>query len=358
VSWLREHACAAIRWRTVHDVLPPGSVSHADLDLLRAELLQYGPVVQTIKKQKSDGTWGGNMLGLVAAKAQGIKDVGTVSRYRHLVELGAPRSERAFQLTDRVLYRVLSRDDDPKLLFEYQKPAKANPGLAVWARELLREAATAALAHAGLVDDPRVRGAAHKILTNVSHFLRSDAAQKPIVRKGSRNILNPDAHPPSLFAIATLAYMSNVQRERAGLLERMGAYLGRSETKRSYTIIIGRKVLQPTFHFLGDPLQTDSAGNAKDLPFALHWIELLVRLGMLDESPVAKRILARLIKDCDGQGVWSPKNLRSVPKGKSRLADFAFPLESDNRNPEKRKADVTFRLALIAKLAGWELDFV
>jgi hypothetical protein len=32
-----------------------------------------------------------------------------------------------------------------------------------------------------------------------------------------------------------------------------------------------------------------------------------------------------------------------------------FPLESDGKRPESRQADVTFRMALIARLAGWEL---
>jgi hypothetical protein len=123
-------------------------------------------------------------------------------------------------------------------------------------------------------------------------------------------------------------------------------------------IKIGRKIIQPTFQILGDPLQTDSAGNAKDLPFALHWIELLARLDMLSTSPVAQRILVRLLRDCDERGVWSPRNLRALPKSKSKLADFAFPLEVDVRDTERRKADVTFRIALIAKLAGWQLDFV
>jgi hypothetical protein len=70
------------------------------------------------------------------------------------------------------------------------------------------------------------------------------------------------------------------------------------------------------------------------------------------------RILGRLLRDCDNRGVWSPKNLRTFPKSPSKLADFAFPLEIDGKSQEARKADVTFRLALIAKLAGWELELV
>lgn len=301
--------------------------------------------------------WGGNILGIAPSKAQGIRDVGTVARYRQLIELGVPPTGRACRLAERVFFRLLSRDEDPVLLFEYRKAAKVNPGLREWVRDLMREAATAALAQGGHVEDPRVRGAAHRISTRVSQFLRSDLATKPIIRRRSRNLLDPDAYPPTLFSVAIAAYMPNLQRERAGFVERLGAHLSVPQTKRSYIIKIGRKIIQPTFHVLGDPLLADSVGNAKDLPFALHWIELLTRLGVLHVSPVARRILGRLLRDCDQRGVWSPRNLRTIPKSKSRLADFAFPLEADSRDPERRKADVTFRIALIAKLAGWQLEF-
>jgi hypothetical protein len=39
------------------------------------------------------------------------------------------------------------------------------------------------------------------------------------------------------------------------------------------------------------------------------------------------------------------------------VADFAFPLEAEAKTLERRQADVTFRLALIAKLAGWTLEY-
>ncbi len=326
--------------------------------VLREEVHQYKRVTQTIRKQRSGGTWGGNMLGLATAKSQGIADVGTVAQYRHLVELGVPRVERAFRLADRLFYRLLSRDEDPKLLFEYEKAAKGNEGLAIWGREFLREGATVALAHAGHEQDPRVRGAAHRIATNVSQFLRSDLSEKPLIRKGSRTTLHPEAYPPTLFSVAIIAYMPNLRRERAGFVERLGHFLSQPMTKRPWVIALGKKTVKPTFHFLGDPLRADSAGNPKDLPFALHWIELLARMGALEASATAVRILSRLLRECDQDGVWSPKNLRGFPKSPSKLADFAFPLECDEKAAESRRVDVTFRLALIAKLAGWDLELV
>ena len=90
-----------------------------------------------------------------------------------------------------------------------------------------------------------MRGSAHKILTNVSQFLRSDLAEKPILRKGSRNILHPEASPPTLFAVTIVAYMPRLQRERAGFVERLGTFLTKPATKRTYVIQLGRKVIKP-----------------------------------------------------------------------------------------------------------------
>ena len=358
VSWIRQFGSPAIRWRTVRDVLPEGSATPEDIGALREELLAQKNVSQVLKKQKPDGVWAGNILGVAPSKAQGIRDVGTVAQYRHLLELGLPRTERAYRLAERAFFRILSRDEDPKLLFEFHKAAKTNPGLVTWARDQMREGVTAALAQSGQIEDPRVRGSAHRIISGVSQFLRSELAEKPLTRSGSRNVLDPHAYPPTIFSVAIVAYMPNLRRERAGFVERLGHYLSQQPPKKTYSIVIGRKILKPTFQILGDPIKTDASGNPKDLPLALHWIELLVRMGMLDRSPSGQRVLSRLLRDCDSQGVWSPKNLRALPKSPSRLADFAFPLEPQDRTLECRKADVTFRLALIAKLAGWRLDYV
>jgi hypothetical protein len=357
VSWLRLHASAPIKWRTVNDILPPGAASPADFEALRSELLQHKHVLQVMKKQKASGLWGDNILGLAPNKTLGYKDVGTVAQYRHLVELGLPRDDRAFRLTERVFYRLLSRDEAPDLQFEYKAAGKGNAELTNYTRSLFREGATVALAHAGLIEDPRVRGSAHRIASQVSVFLRSELSAKPLVRKGSRTVLNPEACPPTTMSVATVAYMPTLQRERAGFVERLCAFLADPEPKKKYVITLGRKVLPPIYHLLGNPVEVDRAGNPKDLPLALYWIELLVRLGMLHTNEAAVRSLERLMADVDSQGVWAPKNLRALPKSASRLADFAFPLEQDAKTLERRQADVTFRLALIAKLAGWTLEF-
>lgn len=321
-------------------------------------MVQSRAVTQVLKKQKSTGLWGDNILGLAPNKTLGYRDVGTVAQYRRLLALGVPRDHRTFRLTERLFFRLLSRDESPDLLAEYKTAAKGNAELTSWARALFREGATVALSHAGLVEDPRVRGSAHRIASQVSQFLRSELSTKPLVKRGSRSILDPEAYPPTAMSVAMIAYMPTLQRERAGFVERLCAYLAEPAPKKKYVIQLGRKVIPPIHQLLGNPIEVDRSGNPKDLPLALYWIELLVRLQMLKTNEAAVKALLRMLADVNDQGVWAPRNLRALPRSPSKLADFAFPLEADVKSLEQRQVDVTFRLALIGKLAGWSLEYV
>jgi hypothetical protein len=357
LSWLRQHAGECIRYRTDTELAPAGSVGPERVEAARLAIEQSKAALAVVKKQKDTGVWGGNILGLAPSVAQGIKDVGTIPQYRRLLQLGWPSGGRPFKLADRILFRLLSRDEDPALLFEFQKTVKADPAAAQTVRAVIREAASAALAEAGHVDDPRLRGAAHKIANGVSQFLRSPLAEKPFVRAGSQTVLNPQAYPPTWYSVAMIAAMPNIQRERAGFTERLGNYLALPAPKKAYVVQVGKKTAKPSNILLGDPIEADSKGTPKDLPLALHYIELLARIGALHTAPVATKVLARLLKDCDENGVWAPKGLRSLPKPVNRISYHYFPLDGETKAPESRQVDVTFRLALIAGLLGWELEY-
>src|SRR5258706_1472532 len=120
--------------------------------------------------------------------------------------------------------------------------------------------------------------------------------------------------------------MPSLQRERAGFVERLCAFLAAPAPKRPYVILVGKRVAKPTTQLLGDPLVADSAGRTKDLPLALHWIELLARMGMLSSSQTAQRILGPLLSEGDANRVWNPGGLRGLPTGTTGPADFAIPL--------------------------------
>ncbi len=351
-----EHGSESIRARVLTDLAPEGYVPpdslHVAAQAVRDSTLAQG----VVNKQKDSGIWGANLLGVAASARAGIKAVGTIPQYRRLIELGYPRVSRPFKLANRVLFRLLSRDDDPALLFEFKKWA-IDIDSTEWVRHHIRVAATATLGEAGYVEDPRIRGSAHKIATAVSNFLRGPLMENPFVRVKGANVLNPSAYPPTWYLVAMIAAMPNLRRERAGFTERLGQYLGATATRRAFTIKVGRRTIKPDYLLLGNPIDADSRGNAKDLPLALHFIEQLARLGGIPHSPAAERVLKRLIGECDTLGVWHPRRMPTIKKATHLACYHSWGLQTETKSPEGRLVEVTFRLALIAKHAGWELSY-
>ncbi len=360
LSWLDEAASVPIQYRALTEVAPESARDPARVAVLREQLLHYREALAIARKQKDTGLWGGNLLAPSPSKAMGWKETGTIFQYRRLLELGWPSDHRAFRFADRFLFRLLSRDEDPSLLVEFQRPAKADPGLARWARGMAAQGAAAALARGTSVhaEDPRLRGAAHRIASDISLYLRSGLPEKPFKKAHGKTVLEPLAYPPTVFSVEMLAFLPAVQRERAGFLERLASYFSTPAPRRAFFILAGKKLIKPLFEILGDPLRADAQGRISDVPFAVYWLELLARLGILRQVPSAVRVLARLYSECDGQGIWSPKNLRVLPKSATPVVAHYFPLEGPGKSPAQRQTDVTFRLALIARLMGIPIESV
>src|SRR2546430_16062417 len=102
-------------------------------------------------------------------------------------------------------------------------------------------------------------------------------------------------------------------------MERLGQFGSAPAPRRAFSILADKKLHKPMFEILGDPLRSDAQGHVTDIPFALYWIELLARLGLVRQIPSASRVLARLFNECDDRGIWSPKSLRAMPKATSQI---------------------------------------
>lgn len=356
LTWLLEHGSPSIRARVLRDLAPEGFAEPRLVDEATAAVVESRVAREIASKQGDDGVWGGNLLGVTPAARSGIGDVGTIPQYRRLLELGYPRTGRPFKLADRVLFRLLSRDTSPELLFEYARIA-TDIDTTDWTRAHERIAATAALAEAGYVEDPRVRGAAHKIATDVSNFMRSPLADNPYIRVGGTTLLHPEAYPPTWYLVAMIAAMPNLRRERAGFTERLAQYLGASASKRVFLVQVGRRKIKGDYLLLGNPIEADSHGHPKDLPLALHALEQLARIGALVHSPVGVRVMNRLLAECDPHGVWRPKKMPTIKKAIHPAAYHSWGLQEEAKSGDARYVETTFRLALVAKKAGWELTF-
>ena len=350
LGWLLTHASPAIRYRALCEVAripaPPrlAALSYAQPSALRLAL-----------SQRSDGTWGPTILGVPAgARRDPIAHVGLVPGARRLLEYGWDRESPPLVRARRLLFRLLAEDDDPAYLFEFGAEAGKSEEVARLRRGLLREAAAATLAQAGYETDPRLRGAARRILERVTDFLRSPLAQKPWVRVGNKQVLAAEASPPSVYALTMLAYMPLFRSEHYGDMERLYRHLTGPLPRQESMQLCGEEIVAQPQLVLGDQLPHRNAADA-DVPAALAWLEVMARLNFLRRNENWSKLFDRFLDDRDREGVWHPHKGMEVPTSPNPYVWPTFPLE-DGSGPEARWTDVTFRLGLIARLSGRPIE--
>ena len=181
-------------------------------------------------------------------------------------------------------------------------------------RALLREAAAAALAQAGYEGDPRLRGAARRILTRMADYLRSPLAQKPFIRQGNQHMLAAEAAPPSFYTVMMLAHMplfrAEHHREMDALYTHLvaaaapaggGAARGQARRRRCRTwcLAICCRTAMP-------PMPTCRS--------RVYWLELMARLGFLKRNENWSKLFERFLEDRDREGVWHPHKGTGEPE--------------------------------------------
>ncbi len=304
--------------------------------------------------QQSDGTWNHAMLSLPSNRAEHFEGIGTINAVRRLLEYGWDKDTPPLYLARRVLFRLLAEDQDPEYLFELGGKAASDDDMARRARAILREAAAATLAQAGYEGDPRLRGAARRILDRVAAYLRSPLAEKPFVRVGNQHMLPSEAAPPSVYALLMLAHMPLFRNEHHDAMAVLYQHLSSPLPRQDAIQLCGTKAVPQPHLVLGDLLPNRNAADA-DVVLAITWLELMARLGFLKKNDNWGKLYERFLDDRDAQGVWHPhKGLNAVRTTNPFLWPF-YPLE-DHGAGDERWTDITFRLGLIGRLSGRTID--
>jgi hypothetical protein len=350
LSWILSHAAAPIQYRSLTEVarLGPRPESLASL------VLSFRPALLLGLTQDASGVWNNSMLALPTGRSETFEGVGTIPAYRRLLEYGWDRESPPLVHARRMLFRLLAEDDDPALLFELAPKAKGDPDLIHRGRAMLREAAAAALAHAGYEGDPRLRGAAQRILDRVDAYFRSPLAQKPWIRVGNKQVLSPEAAPPSIHVITMIAHMPLFRSEHHTQVEHLYAHLAQPLPRQESQQLVGSHIVPQPHLVLGDMLPNRNAADA-DVPFALTWLELMARLQYLRRNDGWLNLYERFLDDRDRDYVWHPHRGTAMPRSSNPAVWPGFPLEPVTSGDE-RWTDVTFRLGLIARLLGRPID--
>ena len=352
LGWLLEHASAAIKYRAITDV----AKLSAPGDKISSLPFTHRPALTLAVQQAPDGTWNHSMLTVPSSRAEHFEGVGTINAVRRLLEYGWDRDTPPVAHARRVLFRLLAEDDDPDYLFEFGAKGSVDEDVARRGRAILREAAAAALAQAGYEGDPRLRGAAKRILERINGFLKSPLAQKPFVRVGNQHVLAPEAAPPSLYALELFAHMPLFRIENFEAMDRLYQHLAQPLPRQEAVQLCGKKVIAQPHLMLGDMLPNRNAADA-DVVWAIMWLELMARLGFLRRNDNWSRLLDRFLEDRDSAGVWHPHKGMGTARSTNPFAWAMYPLEETQAGDE-RWTDMTFRIGLIARLSGRPIELV
>jgi hypothetical protein len=315
----------------------------------------YRPAMLLALQQSVDGTWNRSMLSLPSTRSDTFEGVGTINAVRRLLEYGWDKDSPPLIHSRRVLFRLLAEDNDPEFLYELASKNQ-DDDLIRRGRSLLREAAGAALAHAGYEDDPRLRGVARRVLERINNFLRSPVAQKPWIRVGNQHVLAAEAAPPSMYALTMFAHMPLFRTEHFEAMDRLYHFLSQPLPRQEPLQLIGKKVVPQPHLVLGDHLPNRNAADA-DVPSAIAWLELMARLGFLKRNENWSKLFDRFLDDRDEQGVWHPHKGLAAVRSANPFVWPTYPLESALSGDE-RWTDATFRLGLIARISGRPIEAV
>jgi hypothetical protein len=353
LDWLLAHAAPPIKYRALTEV---ARLTPAETEQVSALPFTHRPALLLATQQAPDGMWGGGMFGLPSSRAEHFEGIGTIPAVRRLIESGWHKETPPLMHARRILFRLLAEDEDPSFLFELGGKHAPDEDAVRRGRALLREAAAATLAQAGYESDPRLRGAARRIMTRMADYLRSPLAQKPFIRQGNQHMLAAEASPPSLHTVIMLAHMPLFRAEHHREMDALYAHLIQPQPRQEAVQLAGGKAIPVPHLVLGDPIPHRNAADA-DVPFALFWLELMARLGYLKRNENWTKLFERFLEDRDREGVWHPHKGMAVPKSSNPFVWPTYPLEAQLTGDE-RWTDITFRVGLIARLAGRSIEIV
>ncbi|MFL5481311.1 MAG: hypothetical protein ACJ8AK_03910 [Gemmatimonadaceae bacterium] len=352
LSWLTEHASEPVKYRAITEVAQTASPVAPELAALP---YAHRSAIRLAVTQSRDGMWNNSVLSPPSKHGSDFANIGTIPAVRRLLEYGWAHDSPPLILARRLLFRLLAEDNDPTYTFELGTKVK-DEDITRRTRGMFREAAAATLAQMGYENDPRLRGAARRILERTISYLSSPLGEKPWMRVGNSHVLAPEAAPVSIFTLTMLGYMPIFRHEHFSEVERIYEAITQPLPRQEIVQLFGKKMVPQPHLILGDVLPHRNAVEA-DVPLALLWLETMARLNFLRRNDNWMKLFERFVDDRDRNGVWHPHKGMDRPTTSNTWAWSSFPLD-EGSGVESKWTDVTFRIGLIGRLIGREIELI
>ena len=354
MPWLLENGCAAIRYRTLVELLDLPR-DHPDVQAAKHEMQDYGPALKLEKSQRKDGTWGGRIHASDPKKFETCTENGILQ----LFEYGWNRDQKAVRLAAKVLRQYLTQKKDVPM-FEFAKIVKADERRETYYRWFLRNLALGLLVRAGY-EEEKNRTAVMELLDACAGFVDDPISRNPTEEIGASHplirfeawkrgyVFFPDLYALRVFAWSPWLLRGEMAKMRLKKLfdyvlsepyQRLAPELGLIRTAKGAFTRGGGLRVRSIDHY-------EKHGNIDELLVAL---ELLARLGLVNRYPVLIGHMEWLQSQQAKDGRW---NLSTKLWNDGSLWSQLLRVEKDWRSPVRKEADMTFRVLLILK-NQWE----
>lgn len=349
-EWLVVNACAPIRYRVLTEL---HSLTDADPNVakVRDEVMAWAPAKKELRYQRQDGSWGGKIHAPESKKA----DRCTEKVLWQFAELGWDKDLKEIKAAIKLLRSFLTVKKDLNL-FEFKTQVKQDPVRERHVRWFLRILSLGLLLRI-IPEDKRVLTGVADLIERVSAFVASPISRAPVETIGAglpqiRREAMQDGYCfiPDMYILRVFAHCEALlggKRMKANLkkifdyvlspaYQELGPEIGSVRTVRG-PIPRGYGIeLHPVEYYVDN-------GCVEELLFIL---ENFARLGLINRYPLLMSYVDWLLSEQKKDGLW---DLPAKSFGGHPLYDSWFRLEKDWKSPNRRIADVTFRIMVILK---------
>ncbi|MCU0229965.1 MAG: hypothetical protein MUC67_01165 [Acidobacteria bacterium] len=353
-EWLVLNAGAPLKYRLLTE-LHSLTVADPNVAKLKAECLAWSLAKQEMRYQRQDGSWGGVALGGDPRK----NERSTERTLWWLYELTWDRESKEVRNAAKMLKSFLTHKKEIPL-FEFKAQVKQDPLRERHYRWLLKIAALPLLARGGYLED-KVFDAVEELMNNVMSFVSDPVSRRPVEHVGvGLPQLRPEAFRehyvfiPDVYILRTFAHvpmMLDSQRARNILKKIFDYVLSADYQDLGYdigSIRTARGSIPRSFGIQLRPIEEyTEKGNLEEL---FYLLEQFARLGLINRYPVLMGYLDWLLGQQQKDGRW---DLPQKYFGAKPLYQSWVRLEKDWKSPNRRIADVTFRIMLILRYQ-WE----
>lgn len=354
-EFLLENGSPPLVYRFLTEIL---NVPETDLRLQNARraVATYPPAVKIARLQRKDGSWGGTITMAGSPKPF----LSTEFCLNMLFEYGWDRNSPQIKKAVKLLKTFLTEKRD-LTLYEYQSQVKADDLRQKYYRWFLRIVSIGLLMRAGLASDDKVFQSLLALVERVGHFVDNPVSKHPteglpprltVFRRESMRdyyVFIPDTYLLAAFSNSPRILESDELKRR---LKKICDYIIGDHYQALCPQLGLIKTARGTFpkRFGIELREIDHYVKTGTLDYLLLVLESFARLGLINRYPLLMGYIEWLLAQQEKEGRW---NIASKAMGKDERASRILRLDADWRSPNRRAADISFRIVQILKLQ-WE----